>query len=42
MIDCQQEGFSLTDARGVSGDKVRSEISSKDIDTGVEIAILLE
>ena len=32
----------MTDARRVSGKEVRFEISSKDIDIGIEAAILLE
>ena len=42
MTDCQQKEFWLIDAKKVSRNKVRSEISSKDIDAGDEIAILLE
>ena len=42
MTDYQREGFWLTDARKVSGDEVRFEISSKNIDTGAEVAILSE
>ena len=42
VTDCQWKEFWLTNARDVSRDKVRSEISSKDIDVGVEVAILLE
>ena len=42
MTNYQQEEFWLTDTRRVSGNELRFEISSKDIDTGIEIAILSE
>ena len=42
MTNCQREGFGLTDVKRVSEDEVRSEISSKNIDAGVEVAILSE
>ena len=40
MTDCQREGFWLTDAKKISKDEVRFEISSKNIDADIKVAIL--
>ena len=42
MTDCQQKGFWLIDAKRVFGDEMIFEISSKDIDAGIEVTILSE
>ena len=42
MTYYQQEEFWLTDVRRVSVDEMRSEISLKNINAGIEVAILSE